>query len=242
MENLLLERMHDFDENYKLVQEKIAAAAEKSGRRAEEITLLAATKTVPAALINHAVDAGISYIGENRVQELMDKYDELRTDCTRHFIGRLQSNKVKYLTGRVSCIQSVDSPRLAREIARQSEKSGVVTDILIEVNIGREENKGGVLPEQLWETLDEIRQNRSIMIKGLMAVPPVCADKRVLSGFFSKMNQYYVDIRDKKLDNVSMQCLSMGMSADFETAIEQGATMVRLGSVLFGARRSSPRD
>lgn len=231
------ERIAAFDRNYPEILEAIARAAERSGRKPEDITLLAATKTVPVEVINHAVSQGLTHLGENRVQELLDKYETLdRASCDLQFIGQLQTNKVKYLIGKVSCIQSLDSVKLAREISRLCEREGLVMDVLVEVNIGREENKGGVEPERLVEFIDEIRLFPGLHVNGLMAIPPISSDKKILYRYFTVMYQYYVDIRAKSMDNVSMACLSMGMSSDFTEAIESGATMVRVGSSLFGAR------
>ena len=242
MEKSLSERMRIFDENYPRVLEEIARAAEQAGRRPEEITLLAATKTVPLEVINHAIDRGLSCMGENRVQELLDKYDGLHRDrCDVQFIGQLQTNKVKYLIGRVSCIQSVGSVNLAREISRLCLRENTTMKVLVEVNIGREESKGGVLPEALYECVDEIRTLPGIQVTGLMAIPPICENIAKLRGYFSDVRQSYVDIAAKKMDNVSMSCLSMGMSSDFAEAIACGATMVRVGSSLFG-KREYPRQ
>lgn len=242
MEKSLSERMRIFDENYPRVLEEIARAAEQAGRRPEEITLLAATKTVPLEVINHAIDRGLSCMGENRVQELLDKYDGLHRDrCDVQFIGQLQTNKVKYLIGRVSCIQSVGSVKLAREISRLCLRENTTMKVLVEVNIGREESKGGVLPEALYECVDEIRALPGIQVTGLMAIPPICENIAKLRGYFSAVRQSYVDIAAKKMDNVSMSCLSMGMSSDFAEAIACGATMVRVGSSLFG-KREYPRQ
>ena len=242
MEKSLSERMRIFDENYPRVLEEIARAAEQAGRRPEEITLLAATKTVPLEVINHAIDRGLSCMGENRVQELLDKYDGLHRDrCDVQFIGQLQTNKVKYLIGRVSYIQSVGSVKLAREISRLCLRENTTMKVLVEVNIGREESKGGVLPEALYECVDEIRTLPGIQVTGLMAIPPICENIAKLRGYFSAVRQSYVDIAAKKMDNVSMSCLSMGMSSDFAEAIACGATMVRVGSSLFG-KREYPRQ
>ncbi len=242
MEKSLSERMRIFDENYPRVLEEIARAAEQAGRRPEEITLLAATKTVPLEVINHAIDRGLSCMGENRVQELLDKYDGLHRDrCDVQFIGQLQTNKVKYLIGRVSCIQSVGSVKLAREISRLCLRENTTMKVLVEVNIGREESKGGVLPEALYECVDEIRTLPGIQVTGLMTIPPICENIAKLRGYFSAVRQSYVDIAAKKMDNVSMSCLSMGMSSDFAEAIACGATMVRVGSSLFG-KRENPRQ
>ena len=202
-------------------------------------TLLAATKTQSAEVINLLPEVGINDYGENRVQELLDKYDALDlSDCVCHFIGHLQTNKVKYLVGRVGMIQSVDSMKLAKEISRLSVYQGLSTDILIEVNIGREENKSGVLPEALDELLDEISTLPSIRLRGLMAIPPVSDDLSQTMTYFSKMYEYYVDIKTKKIDNRGdhIDVLSMGMSADYVQAILCGSNHVRVGSSLFGSR------
>ena len=231
------ERFRDVEENYREIREKIAEAARKSGRAPENITLLAATKTVAPELINHAVSLGLDHIGENKVQELTDKYDAYDlAHCELQFIGRLQTNKVKYLIGRVSMIQSVDSEKLASEISRLSVKSGLVTDVLIEVNIGEEENKSGVLPEALEELLKKIAPLPGIRVRGLMAIPPAGAPERETMNYFLRMNQYFVDIMAKKLDNVAMDYLSMGMSSDYSLAIQAGANLVRVGTALFGPR------
>ena len=237
MEKSLSERMRIFDENYPRVLEEIARAAEQAGRRPEEITLLAATKTVPLEVINHAIDRGLSCMGENRVQELLDKYDGLHRDrCDVQFIGQLQTNKVKYLIGRVSCIQSVGSVKLAREISRLCLRENTTMKVLVEVNIGREESKGGVLPEALYECVDEIRTLPGIQVAGLMAIPPVADEKTKNSNYFTEMRQVFIDILTKKYDNVDMDYLSMGMTNDFETAIACGANMVRVGTAIFGKR------
>lgn len=237
MEKLLNDRCSAFNENYKAILDQIARAAQRSGREPEDITLLAATKTVPVQVINHAIGQGLACIGENRVQEFLDKYDSLNKEkCDIQFIGQLQTNKVKYLMGKVSCIQSVDSRKLAQEISRLCVREHQEMDVLVEVNIGREANKGGVEPEELIEFIDEIRVLPGLHVKGLMAIPPICSDEKILRRYFCEMRQYYVDIAGKSMDNVSMACLSMGMSSDFSEAIQCGATMVRVGSSLFGER------
>lgn len=233
----LEERFHHLEENLKQVRENIAAAAVRSGRRPEDITLLAATKTVPVEVINRGIALGIGHIGENKVQELEAKYDDYDlSHCRLHFIGHLQRNKVKYLVGRVSMIQSVDSVRLAEEISRLSSARSVATDVLIEVNIGSEENKSGVLPQHLYELLPKIAALPAVRIRGLMAIPPADATEAESDRYFSQMTKYFVDITAKKLDNVRMDYLSMGMSADYSKAILAGANMVRVGSALFGPR------
>jgi len=237
MEKSPTNEFNRFDENYKIINEMINKAAEKSGRKSSDITLLAATKTVSPEFIRHAITSGITAIGENRVQEFLMKYEVVyKNKCDSQFIGRLQSNKVSQIVGKVSCIQSVDSLKLAKIISQQSVKNNAVTKILIEVNIGKEESKGGVMPEELYEFLDEIRLFPNISVDGLMAIPPIYEKKSDLCASFSAMMQYYVDIRSKKIDNIHMNCLSMGMSSDFSEAIECGATLVRIGSALFGVR------
>ncbi len=231
------EKLEYVRSSYLDITSRIARAAEASGRKAEDITLLAATKTVEPEVINYAVSLGLRYIGENKVQELLSKYEYYDLEhCDLQFIGHLQTNKVRQIVGKVSMIQSVDSFKLAGEISKQSAKNGITTDVLIEVNIGREENKSGVMPEELEELIAQSAALDSIRIRGLMAVPPICDKKAEICNFFDKMHHLFIDISDKTLDNVSMDFLSMGMSDDFEEAILSGANMVRVGSRLFGAR------
>lgn len=229
--------LSDVEYNYKLINERIAEAAEKSGRKREDITFLAATKTVDAPTINHAISLGLDHIGENRVQELLSKYDDYNlSDCSLQFIGHLQTNKVRQIVDKVDLIQSVDSYKLAKEISAQSLKRNKKTDILVEVNIGREENKSGVFEENLEELLCQISELEGISVKGLMTIPPICDNPQKISKYFYNMHKLFIDISQKKLDNVSMAILSMGMSADYYEAILEGANMVRIGSSLFGAR------
>lgn len=237
LSNELIRRNRDVEENLKIIKERIDKAAYSAGRDSKEIVLLAATKTVPVEVINHSIFLGIDTIGENKVQELLSKYNGLnKKDCSTHLIGHLQTNKVKKVVGNVDMIQSVDSERLALEIARVSKKQDVKTDILIEVNIGKEKNKSGALPENLEELFYIISQIDGIRVRGLMAIPPICQKKSETRKYFSHMYKLFIDIRDKKLDNINMDVLSMGMSADYEEAILEGATMIRVGSALFGKR------
>ncbi|WP_293971633.1 YggS family pyridoxal phosphate-dependent enzyme [uncultured Ruminococcus sp.] len=229
--------LNDVEYNYKLINERIAEAAQKIGKSREDITFLAATKTVEPEVINHAISLGLEYIGENKVQELLSKYDNYNLEkCSLQFIGHLQTNKVRQIVDKVDLIQSVDSVKLANEIAKQSLKLNKTTDILVEVNIGREENKSGVYPENLEELLCEISKIEGISVKGLMTIPPICDNKHKISKYFNNMHNIFIDISQKKLDNISMTILSMGMSADYYEAILEGANMVRIGSSLFGAR------
>lgn len=233
MEKLL----NDVEYNYNYIDERIAKAAQEIGKRREDITFLAATKTVDVEVINHAISLGLDHIGENKVQELLSKYENYNLDKTSlQFIGHLQSNKVRQIVGKVDLIQSIDSLKLAQEVSKQSKKQNISTDILIEVNIGKEENKSGVMPEQLEELLCEVAQLDCVSVKGLMAIPPICDTTQKIRKYFYNMHKIFVDISQKKLDNISMTILSMGMSADYYEAILEGATMVRVGSALFGAR------
>ena len=233
MEKLL----RDVEYNYNVINERISEAAQKVGKTRKDIKFLAATKTVDVEVINYAISLGLNYIGENKVQELLSKYDNYNLDnCSLQFIGHLQSNKVRQIVGKVDLIQSVDSVKLAKEISRQSVNKNVNTDILVEINIGREENKSGVLPEMAYELIDEIKDFDNISVKGLMTIPPISDNSQEISEYFNKVNKLFIDISGKKLDNVSMDILSMGMSSDYYEAILMGANMVRVGSSLFGAR------
>ena len=227
----------DVTYNYQKICENIERAAQSVGKTASDITFLAATKTVDADVINHAISLGLRYIGENRVQELLSKYDSYDLDhASLQFIGHLQTNKVRQIVGKVDLIQSVDSVKLAKEISRCSEKLGITTDILLEVNIGREENKSGVMPENLPELLDQVKDIPAVKVRGLMAIPPICENAQENCKFFDNMRKFFLDIGSKNIDNISMDILSMGMSDDYEEAIRCGANMIRVGSALFGKR------
>ena len=226
----------NFDENYKEVLEKIEKAANKAGKTKDDIMLLAATKTVPVELINYAAEKGLSVMGENRVQEFLSKEDLLDKRLTRHFIGHLQKNKVKQIVGKVSLIHSVDSFDLAQEISKRSLAAGICTDILVEVNIGNENSKSGVMKNETENLVRQIAKLEGVKVCGLMAIPPICENDEEISRFFAQMSKLYIDISHKNIDNVNMVYLSMGMSSDFEQAILQGANIVRIGSLLFGDR------
>lgn len=227
----------DIKYNYDFINEKIAEAAMKAGKTREDITFLSATKTVEPEYIKYAISLGLSYIGENKVQELLSKYDQYNLEnCSLQFIGHLQSNKVRQIVGKVDLIQSIDSMKLAKEVSKCSLKNNITSDILVEVNIGKEENKSGVMPEMLEELVEEISTLPAVNVKGLMTIPPICEKKDEIRRYFEKMNRLFLDISSKKLDNVSMDILSMGMSSDYYEAILEGANMVRIGSALFGNR------
>ncbi len=229
--------LSDIEYNYKTIRENIAKAASDSGRGEEDITFLAATKTVEAEFINYAISLGLDHIGENRVQELLSKYDDYDLSNTKlHMIGHLQTNKVRQIVGKVDMIESVDSFKLAKEISDQSLKRNISTDVLVEVNIGGEESKSGISPDSLDELLCQIAELPAIKVQGLMTIPPICENKQKICRYFENMRKLFIDISSKKIDNISMNVLSMGMSDDYMEAIKEGATMVRIGSALFGAR------
>ncbi|NCC87395.1 MAG: YggS family pyridoxal phosphate-dependent enzyme [Clostridia bacterium] len=238
MEKSLVEqRFYNIDENLKRIRYNIEETAVKSGRNPSDIKLMAVTKTVEPIFINHAIENGINLIGENKVQELMSKREELKLEnCDVQIIGHLQTNKVKQVIPYVSMIQSVDSVRLANEISKQSQKVGKTMEILLEVNVGNEQSKSGFEVCAVHDACCEIAKLESIKIKGLMAIPPICDNNAKRDIFFSNMSKLFIDIRDKKLDNVNMDILSMGMSDDYTEAIMEGSNLVRIGSALFGAR------
>lgn len=236
-EALVKQRFHDIEENYKTIKENIAQAALKSGRKSEDVRFMAVTKTVESLYINHALSLGVDLIGENRVQEFLGKRDELNLNSVeKHLIGHLQTNKVRQIVGEVDMIDGVDSIKVAKEIGKVSQKKGIITDVLVEVNIGGEESKFGLDPVKLDETVCEMAEIDGIRICGLMAIPPICTDEEENRKFFSNMYTMFLDIKAKKLDNVNMNILSMGMSDDYVSAILEGSTMVRVGSSLFGRR------
>lgn len=225
-----------FSENYERIKENIEKAAAETGKRSDDIILLAATKTQDIAVINEAIRSGIKYIGENRVQEFLSKYEDYDSRAHKHFIGHLQTNKVKDIIGKAELIHSVDSVHLAKEISKQSEKAGITSEVLLEVNIGEEESKSGFLYEELSERLEEITKLGNIAVKGLMAIPPVCEKPTDNIKYFDRMYKLFIDNSVKNTDNSSMEILSMGMSDDYECAIKCGANLVRIGTALFGRR------
>lgn len=227
----------DVEYNFKTIQENIWNAAASVGKSGDDITFLAATKTVSPEVINHAISLGLDHIGENKVQELLSKYGYYNLEkCSLQFIGHLQTNKVRQIIDKVDLIQSVDSVKLAQEVSNQAIKHGLVCDVLVEVNIGKEENKSGVMPEMLEELLNNISNFEGINVKGLMTIPPICDNTQKIRKYFENMHNIFIDISSKKIDNISMDILSMGMSADYREAILEGATMIRVGSALFGPR------
>lgn len=231
-------RLKSVEENYKRVLENVKESAVKAGRSESDVRLMCVTKTVEPAYINKAIELGADLIGENRVQEYLGKRDELNlSGVERHLIGHLQTNKVKQIVGEVDMIESVSSVKLAKEISKVSLQKGIVTNCLVEVNVGKEESKSGIYLEELEETLCEIAQLPAIKIKGLMTIPPICETPDEARRYFAMLRQSFIDIKDKKTDNIDMEILSMGMSGDYEAAIAEGSNIVRVGSAIFGARQ-----
>lgn len=224
-------------ENYEIVCERIENAKAKRNAGEGDVTLLAATKTVPAEEILYAInELGLPAVGENKVQELLSKYDDIKNTVPLHLIGHLQTNKVKSIVGKVDMIQSVDSLRLANEISKRSLEAGIKTKVLCEINIGKEENKSGIMPEETEDFLGEIAVLEGIDVAGLMTMAPVCETKDEYKKYFEKTYAIYLDFFRNKGHNKIETVLSMGMSDSYEAAIEEGATLVRVGSSIFGRR------
>ena len=222
--------------NLNEVEQNIQKACAKSGRNRDEITLIAVSKTKPVEMLQDAYNAGIRDFGENKVQELCDKYEVMEKDIRWHMIGHLQTNKVKYLIGKTQLIHSVDSYKLACEIEKQAAKHDCVMDILIEVNVANEASKFGLSTEEVLALVRDVAQLPHIRIKGLMTVAPYVEDSEENRVFFRNIKQLSVDIDNQNIDNVTMEILSMGMTGDYMVAIEEGATIVRVGTGIFGER------
>ncbi len=224
------------EENLKKVQENIILAAKRAGRNPDDITLIAVSKTKPAEMIKEVYDCGVREFGENKVQEILQKSEFLPPDISWHMIGHLQRNKVKAVIGRAKLIHSVDSVRLAEEISKQAFNSGIVVNILLEVNVAGEETKYGFRPDELNDIFPKIAALPNIFIRGLMTSAPFVADPEDNRIYFRQLKQLCVDLRNKNIDNTSMDVLSMGMTNDYEVAVEEGATCVRVGTAIFGER------
>lgn len=224
------------NENLMQVRKNIEAACQKAGRNPEEVTLIAVSKTKPVPMLEEAYQAGSRDFGENKVQEIMDKYPLLPDDIRWHMIGHLQRNKVKYIVDKVSLVHSVDSLRLAEELSRQAEKKQTELDILVEVNIAQEESKFGTSRAEAAQLVEEIAKLPCIHVKGLMTIAPFVEHPEENRKYFRQIKELSVDIEKKNIDNVSMSVLSMGMTNDYMVAVEEGATMVRVGTGIFGER------
>lgn len=227
--------MSDISKNLEAIKKKIEVAAIKSGRLPEDIKLLAVSKTIAPEIIQQAIDLGLTELGENKVQEIMNKYD-LLPQAQWHLIGHLQTNKVKYIIDKVKLIHSVDSVKLAQEISKRAVQAGITMNVLVEINIGNEESKHGVPIEQAEALAVEISKLDNITVKGLMTVAPFVENPEENRKYFKQMKNLFIDIASKNYNNIFMEYLSMGMTNDYEIAIEEGANIVRIGTGLFGKR------
>ena len=226
-------------ENLEEVEARITRACERSGRERSEVTLISVSKTKPVEMLQEAYDAGSRDFGENKPQEIREKYPQLPTDIRWHMIGHLQRNKIKYIIDKVCMIHSVDSIRLAEAIDEEAKKHGIVMPVLIEVNVAEEESKFGVHLDEVESLVRQISELSNIQVQGLMTIAPFTENAEDNRIYFRKLRNLYVDIKDKNIDNVNMCNLSMGMTGDYEVAVEEGATMVRVGTDIFGARSYS---
>jgi len=223
-------------ENIENIRKNIDAACKRSGRDPKDVLLLAVSKTVDVDRIKVAVDSGLNSLGENRVQEIMEKYEPMGENVKWHLIGHLQTNKVKYIIDKVELIHSVESIKLAEEINKQAKKHNLVMDVLVEVNMADEESKFGVKPEETESFIRELALMDNIRVRGLMTVAPNVENGEENRVYFRNMKQLLVDINAKNINNINMDILSMGMTGDYETAVEEGATIVRVGTGIFGKR------
>ena len=223
-------------ENLIKVQQKIDEACERSGRDPKEVTLIAVSKTKPIEMIEEAIDAGKTQFGENKAQEMKEKYEALPKNLEWHFIGHLQTNKVKYVVGRASLIHSVDSIHLAEAIEKECEKKDVHVDILVEVNVAGEDSKFGIKPEETEDLIRQIAKLPRVHVRGLMTIAPFVENPEENRPIFQDLHKLLVDISAKNIDNIDMNVLSMGMTNDYEIAVEEGATHVRVGTGIFGER------
>lgn len=223
-------------DNFKEVEENIREACERVGRDPAEVTLIAVSKTKPVEMLQEAYDFGTRIFGENKVQEIVEKYEALPKDIHWHMIGHLQRNKVKYIIDKVELIHSVDSVRLAETIEKEAAKKGLTARILLEVNVAEEESKFGLKVDEVEDVIEKISEFSHIKVCGLMTIAPFVENPEENRPYFQRLRKLSVDIGAKKVDNVTMSILSMGMTNDYEVAVEEGATMVRVGTGLFGAR------
>ena len=223
-------------ENLDIVERNIQAACDKAGRDRSEVTLVAVSKTKPVSDLMEAYDAGIRVFGENKVQELVEKMEKMPGDIHWHMIGHLQRNKVKYIVGKVDLIHSVDNTELAEEINRRADTAGVVQDILIEVNIADEETKFGIAREKVRDFYVNISKLPYVNVRGVMCIAPYVVDPEQNRHYFADLRKIFVDITNNIVDNNRVDIMSMGMTGDYQVAIEEGATLIRVGTGIFGAR------
>lgn len=224
-------------QNLEDVEKRITLACQRANRSREEVTLVAVSKTKPLEMVEEVLELGILEFGENKVQEMVDKYERIKSPVHWHLIGHLQTNKVKYIVDKTVLIHSVDSLKLANQIQKEAEKRNCIVDILVEVNIANEETKFGVSKEETLPLIEEIAKLPNIHVCGLMTSAPFVEDPEDNRVYFRELHQLFVDISSKNIDNIDMKILSMGMTNDFEVAIEEGSTMVRIGTAIFGARK-----
>lgn len=228
--------MSDLEKTITDIQKRIEDAKVRANRQDESVLLMGVTKTIAVDRINEAINCGIRCIGENKAQELLEKYEALNKTAQIHFIGHLQTNKVKYIIDKVSLIHSVDSYELAKEIDKQAKKIDKIQDILLQVNIAGDEAKFGVLQEDVCPLIDKIQELNQIRVMGLMTIPFLVQDAQLNRKHYHNLHNLFIDIKSKNYHNTNMVYLSMGMSNDFEVAVEEGATIVRIGSGMFGKR------
>ena len=226
-------------ENYKEVEKRVEEACKRAGRKREEVTLIAVSKTKPVSMIEELLPLNVRDFGENKAQEMKEKHDALPDDIKWHFIGHLQTNKVKYVVGRATLIHSVDSLHLAEAIEKESEKKNLVSDILIEVNVACEESKFGLKTDEVEKLVRDVAKLPHLRVKGLMTIAPFVENAEENRNIFRELKALSVDIAAKNIDNISMDILSMGMTGDYEVAVEEGATLVRVGTGIFGERNYS---
>lgn len=228
--------MNIIENNIKFVQNNIEKACKKVNRDPEEVKLIAVTKTIDTERINVALKTGIKNIGENKVQEIMDKYDKIECDSSWHLIGHLQTNKVKYIIDKVDMIHSVDSVKLAKEIDKRAKKINRVMDILIQINIADEDTKFGLAEDELYSFIEKISLLENVRVEGLMAIVPYVVDPEEVRIYFRKMKEVFDSLKKSSFNNINMNYLSMGMTNDYMVAVEEGSNMVRVGTGIFGER------
>lgn len=228
-------------ENLKKVKENIERSCAASGRESGKVTLIAVSKTKPISMLMEAYDCGQRIFGENKVQEIMDKYEQMPDDVQWHMIGHLQRNKVKYIVDKVAMIHSVDSLRLAETIEQEAAKKNVVVPVLVEVNVAQEESKYGLSPEEVLPFLEKVADYSHFQVQGLMTIAPFVENPEENREVFHKLRKLSVDIREKNINNITMSVLSMGMTGDYQVAVQEGATMVRVGTGIFGERNYAVR-
>ena len=223
-------------ENYEQVVENVKKACERSGRNFQDVTIIAVSKTKPLSDVEELLSHGVMEFGENKVQEMVDKYEHVSKPVHWHLIGHLQTNKVKYIVDKACMIHSVDSVHLAKEIEKEAAKKDVIVNVLLEINIAQEETKFGLSCDEVLPLIQEIKDFPHIRVKGLMTIAPFVDDPEDNRVYFRKLKDLSLDIQSKSIDNIDMSVLSMGMTNDYEVAVEEGATLVRVGTGIFGAR------